>query len=52
MEGGDLRVGAVAGILGPRNPILAARAVMEHAVCVLLVGEARSPLPAARHRLR
>jgi L-asparaginase / beta-aspartyl-peptidase len=39
MDGGDLRAGAVAGIFGPRNPILAARAVMEHSPCVLLVGE-------------
>ena len=29
MDGRDHRAGAVAGILGPRNPILGARAVME-----------------------
>lgn len=39
MDGRDLRAGAVAGIFGPRNPILAARAVMEHSTCVLLAGE-------------
>ncbi len=39
MDGRDLRAGAVAGIFGPRNPILAARAVMEHSPCVFLVGE-------------
>jgi L-asparaginase / beta-aspartyl-peptidase len=39
MDGRDFRAGAVAGIFGPRNPILAARAVMEHSACVLLVGE-------------
>ena len=39
MEGRDHRAGAVAGIFGPRNPILAARAVMEHSHHVLLIGE-------------
>ena len=39
MDGRDLRAGAVAGIFGPRNPVLAARAVMEQSPCVLLVGE-------------
>ena len=39
MDGRDHRAGAVAGILGPRNPILAARAVMEHSPHVLLIGE-------------
>ena len=39
MEGQAHRAGAVAGILGPRNPILAARAVMEHSPHVLLIGE-------------
>jgi L-asparaginase / beta-aspartyl-peptidase len=38
MDGRDLRAGAVAGIFGPRNPILAARAVMEHSRHVLLIG--------------
>jgi beta-aspartyl-peptidase (threonine type) len=39
MSGADRAAGAVAGILGPRNPILAARAVMEHTPHVLLIGE-------------
>jgi beta-aspartyl-peptidase (threonine type) len=39
MDGRDRSAGAVAGICGPRNPILAARAVMEHAGPVLLIGE-------------
>ena len=39
MDGRDRRAGAVAGILGPRNPILAARAVMEHSHHVLMIGE-------------
>jgi L-asparaginase / beta-aspartyl-peptidase len=39
MEGAEHRAGAVAGILGPRNPILAARAVMERSKHVLLIGE-------------
>ena len=39
MNGADRAAGAVAGILGPRNPVLAARAVMEHSPHVLLIGE-------------
>jgi beta-aspartyl-peptidase (threonine type) len=39
MEGTELRAGAVAGIFGPHNPILAARAVMERSSHVLLIGE-------------
>lgn len=38
MEGRDRRAGAVTCICGPRNPILAARAVMEHSSHVLLGG--------------
>ena len=38
MEGRDRRAGAVAGICGPKNPILAARAVMEETDHVLLIG--------------
>jgi L-asparaginase / beta-aspartyl-peptidase len=38
MDGRDRRAGGVAGILGPRNPVLAARAVMEHSGHVLLIG--------------
>ena len=39
MDGRNRRAGAVAGIFGPRNPILAARAVMELSDHVLLIGE-------------
>ena len=39
MEGRDRAAGAVGAILGPRNPVLAARAVMERSGHVLLVGE-------------
>src|SRR6266700_3566784 len=39
MEGREHRAGAVAGVFGPKNPILAARAVMEHSPHVLLIGE-------------
>lgn len=39
MDGHDRRAGAVAGILGPRNPVIAARAVMDHSEHVLLIGE-------------
>lgn len=39
MDGRDRSAGAVAGICGPRNPILAARAVMEHSGHVLLIGD-------------
>jgi beta-aspartyl-peptidase (threonine type) len=38
MEGREKRAGAVAGICGPRNPVLAARAVMEFSGAVLLAG--------------
>ena len=39
MDGRERRAGAVAGIFGPNNPVLAARAVMEHSPHVLLIGE-------------
>lgn len=39
MDGRDRRAGAVAGVFGPRNPVLAARAVMERSPHVLLIGE-------------
>ena len=39
MDGRTRAAGAVAGVLGPRNPILAARAVMERSGAVLLAGE-------------
>jgi beta-aspartyl-peptidase (threonine type) len=39
MDGIDRRAGAVAGVFGPRNPIRAARAVMERSRHVLLIGD-------------
>ena len=39
MEGRDRRAGAIAGICGPRHPILAARAVMERSDHVFLAGD-------------
>jgi beta-aspartyl-peptidase (threonine type) len=39
MDGIERRAGAVAGVFGPRNPVLAARAVMERSRHVLLIGE-------------
>jgi len=39
MDGRDRRAGAIAGICGPRHPVLAARAVMERTGHVLLAGE-------------
>jgi beta-aspartyl-peptidase (threonine type) len=38
MDGATRAAGAVAGVCGPRNPILAARAVMEHSGTVLMAG--------------
>jgi beta-aspartyl-peptidase (threonine type) len=38
MDGASRAAGAVAGICGPRNPILAARAVMERSENVFLIG--------------
>jgi isoaspartyl peptidase/L-asparaginase-like protein (Ntn-hydrolase superfamily) len=40
MEGTHRRAGAVAGVLGPRNPVRAARAVMERSRHVLLIAKA------------
>lgn len=39
MNGADRAAGAVAGICGPRHPVLAARAVMEQTPHVLMIGE-------------
>jgi beta-aspartyl-peptidase (threonine type) len=39
MDGNGRKSGAVAGICGPKNPILAARAVMEEAGSVFLIGQ-------------
>ena len=38
MDGRNREAGAVAGVCGPRNPILAARAVMEQSDHVFLIG--------------
>jgi beta-aspartyl-peptidase (threonine type) len=38
MDGTNRRAGAVAGVFGPRNPVRAARAVMERSRHVLLIG--------------
>lgn len=38
MDGATRKAGAVAGVMGPRNPILAARSVMERTDHVLLIG--------------
>ena len=38
MDGRDRRAGAVAGVCGPRHPVLAARAVMERTSHVMLAG--------------
>ncbi|RUL73965.1 isoaspartyl peptidase/L-asparaginase family protein [Dyella choica] len=39
MEGESLRAGAVAGVQRVKNPILLARAVMEHSAHIMLIGE-------------
>jgi beta-aspartyl-peptidase (threonine type) len=39
MDGPERRAGAVAGVFGPRNPVRAARTVMERSRHVLLIGE-------------
>jgi L-asparaginase / beta-aspartyl-peptidase len=39
MDGRNRGAGAVAGIFGPKNPVLAARAVMERSPHVLLIGD-------------
>ncbi len=39
MDGSGRRAGAVAGILGPRNPVRVARAVMERTRHVMLIGD-------------
>lgn len=48
MNGADLAAGAVAGVTNVRNPILAARAVMEQSEHVLLAGAGAEAF-AARH---
>ena len=39
MDGATLRAGAIAGVRHVRNPVLLARAVMEHSPHVMLAGE-------------
>ncbi|WP_077529791.1 isoaspartyl peptidase/L-asparaginase family protein [Vreelandella utahensis] len=39
MDGSNRRAGAVAGIFGPKNPILAARSVLENTDHVFMIGE-------------
>lgn len=48
MRGEDLDAGAVAGVSRVRNPILAARAVMEHSPHVLLAGAGADAFAAAQ----
>ena len=50
MDGATLRAGAVAAVSRIRNPILAARAVMEHSPHVLLAGRGAERF-AKKHRL-
>src|SRR5439155_24509803 len=47
-DGRERRAGAVAAIFGPENPVLAARAVMEHSPHVLLIGEGALALARAQ----
>jgi beta-aspartyl-peptidase (threonine type) len=47
MDGATLRAGAVAAVSRIRNPVLAARAVMEHSTHVLLVGRGAERFAAA-----
>jgi L-asparaginase / beta-aspartyl-peptidase len=48
MDGRDRRAGAVAGVTRARNPVLAARAVMETTPHLLLIGEVADALAATR----
>ncbi len=50
MEGKDKKAGAVAGVTIVKNPISAARAVMEHSPHVLLIGRG-AELFAIKHKL-
>jgi beta-aspartyl-peptidase (threonine type) len=51
MDGATLRAGAVAAVRRVRNPVLAARAVMEHTRHVLLAGKGAEQL-ARKHELK
>ena len=46
MDGYSRSAGAVAGLCGPRNPIVAARLVMDHSPHVMMVGEGAATFPA------
>ncbi len=48
MDGATLAAGAVAGVRRIRNPVAAARAIMESGRAVLLIGEAAEAFAAAR----
>lgn len=48
MDGHTLEAGAVAGVSRIRNPVLAARAVLEHSPHLLLIGEGAEQFAAAR----
>lgn len=50
MDGSNLQAGAVAGLSTTRNPVLAARAVMQHSEHLMFVGQAGDEF-AARHHL-
>lgn len=49
MDGATLRAGAVAAVSRIRNPVVAARAVMEHSPHVLLVGKGAETFASRRH---
>nr|WP_316644489.1 isoaspartyl peptidase/L-asparaginase [uncultured Roseateles sp.] len=48
MDGRTLQAGAVAGLRCTRNPVLAARAVMEHSEHLMFIGEAADAFAAAQ----
>jgi len=48
MDGCTLQAGAVAGLRCTRNPVLAARAVMEHSEHLMFIGEAADAFAAAQ----
>lgn len=50
MDGSTLKAGAVAGLTRTRNPVLAARAVMQHSQHLMFIGPAADAF-AARHGL-
>ena len=52
MDGRDRSAGAVAGLFGPRNPVLAARAVMERTPHVALIGSGAAAMARGRTALR